>query len=60
MLRVAFEYLDLSLIALFLGANNIGGLSFSTGRALGMGFMALMVLSFAARLMVFQDPHWLP
>jgi len=60
MLRVAFEYLNLSLIALILGANNIGGLSMSTGRALGVTFMALMILSFTARMLVFQEPRWLP
>jgi len=60
MLKAALEYFILSLLAMLLGANNVAGFSLATGRLLFFTFMALMLMSLAAQIFIFQSTQWLP
>jgi uncharacterized membrane protein YtjA (UPF0391 family) len=46
MLRAAIAFFVIALIAMFLGANNIAGLSMDLGRTLLIVFLVLAVISF--------------
>ena len=50
MLRAALLFFVLALVSVFLGANNIAGLSMEIGKDLVFVFLALAVLSFAVTL----------
>lgn len=50
MLRAAIAFFVLALVAFFLGANGIGGLSMEIGRTLLFVFLVLAVISFVASL----------
>lgn len=60
MMRIVFEYFLLSILAVILGANNLGGFSLSLSRVLVMAFMALTLLSLAVQVLLFQSPRWIP
>ena len=46
MLRAAITFFIIGLLAVFLGANNVGGLSIELGKTLLMVFLVLAVISF--------------
>jgi uncharacterized membrane protein YtjA (UPF0391 family) len=50
MLRAAIAFFVLGLVAILLGANNIGGLSMDIGKTLLFVFLILAVISFVASL----------
>lgn len=50
MLRAAIAFFILGLIAIMLGANNVGGLSVDIGKTLLFIFLILSVVSFIASL----------
>ena len=50
MLRAAIAFFVLALVAFFLGANGIGGLSMEIGRTLLFVFLVLAVISFVVSL----------
>ncbi len=50
MLRAAIAFFILGLIAILLGANNVGGLSVEIGKTLLFIFLILSVISFIASL----------
>jgi uncharacterized membrane protein YtjA (UPF0391 family) len=52
MLRAAIAFFVLGLVAILLGANNIGGLSVDIGKTLLFIFLILAVISFVASLVV--------
>jgi uncharacterized membrane protein YtjA (UPF0391 family) len=51
MLRAAIAFFVIALIAVFLGANNIAGMSMELGKVLLAVFLVLAVLSFLANLL---------
>ena len=50
MLRAAIAFFVIGLLAVFLGANNIGGLSIELGKTLLFVFLALAIVSFVVSL----------
>lgn len=52
MLRAAIAFFVLGLVAILLGANNIGGLSLDIGKTLLFVFLILAVISFVASLVM--------
>ncbi len=50
MLRAAIAFFVIGLLAIFLGANNIGGISIDLGKTLLFIFVALAVVSFIVSL----------
>jgi uncharacterized membrane protein YtjA (UPF0391 family) len=54
MLRAAIVFFVLGLVAIFLGAYGIGGLSVDIGKTLLFIFVILAVISFVASLVVGQ------
>lgn len=50
MLRAAIAFFVLALVAFFLGANGVGGVSMEIGRMLLFVFLILAVISFVASL----------
>ncbi len=50
MLRAAITFFVIALLAFFLGANGIGGVSMEIGRTLLFVFLVLAVISFVASL----------
>lgn len=50
MLRAALGFFVIGILAFFLGANNIGGLSVEIGRTLLSVFLILSVISIVANL----------
>ena len=59
MLRAAIAFFVLALVAFFLGANGIGGLSMEIGRTLLIVFLVLAVLSFIGSLLTGRSPRQL-
>jgi uncharacterized membrane protein YtjA (UPF0391 family) len=52
MLRAAIAFFVLGLVAVLLGANNIGGLSMDIGKTLLFVFLILAVISFIGSLVM--------
>ena len=52
MLRAAIAFFVLGLVAILLGANNVGGLSVDIGKTLLFIFLILAVISFIASLVM--------
>lgn len=52
MLRAAIAFFVIGLVAVLLGANNIGGLSMDIGKTLLFVFLILAVISFIASLVM--------
>ena len=50
MLRAAIMFFVIALVAMFLGMNNVAGLSVEAGRTLLFVFLALAVISFLGSL----------
>jgi uncharacterized membrane protein YtjA (UPF0391 family) len=51
MLRAAITFFVIGLVAMLLGANNIGGVSMEVGKTLLWVFLALAVVSFLVSLL---------
>lgn len=60
MLRAAIAFFVLALVAFFLGANGIGGLSMEIGRTLLFVFLILAVISFVVSLISGRRGSLLP
>lgn len=60
MIRAAIAFFVLALIAYFLGANGIAGLSMDIGKILVIVFLVLAILSFVASLLTGKKPSILP
>jgi uncharacterized membrane protein YtjA (UPF0391 family) len=60
MLRAAVGFFVLALVAIFLGANGIAGLSMEIGRILLIVFLILAVLSFLGSVLTGKRPNILP
>lgn len=60
MLRAAIAFFVLALIAYFLGAGGVGGLSMEIGKLLLIVFVALALVSLVVGLVTGRKPNVLP
>ncbi len=60
MLRTAFAFFILALVAFALGATGFAGVSMEIGRILLMVFLALAILSFVYGIMTGKPPKMFP
>ena len=60
MLRAAITFFIIGLLAIFLGANNVAGISIELGRLLLYVFIALALVSFVVSLITGRGPRSLP
>ena len=60
MIRAAIAFFVLALVAIFLGANGIAGVSMEIGRTLLFVFLVLAVISFVVSLVTGKSPRQLP
>lgn len=60
MLRAAIAFFVLALVAMFIGASGIAGVSMEIGRILLFTFLALAVISLIAGLVTGRGPKSLP
>lgn len=60
MLRAAFGFFVLALVAILLGANGLAGMSMEVGKLLLFVFLALAVLSAVIGLVTGKSPKQLP
>ncbi|MBX3020328.1 MAG: DUF1328 domain-containing protein [Bdellovibrionales bacterium] len=60
MLRAAIAFFVLALIAYFLGAGGVGGLSMEIGKMLLIVFVALALISLVVGLVTGRKPNVLP
>ena len=60
MLRAAITFFIIGLLAVFLGANNVAGISIELGRLLLYVFIVLALVSFAVSLITGRGPRSLP
>lgn len=60
MLRAAIAFFVLALIAYFLGATGVGGLSMDIGKFLIIAFVALALISLVVGLVTGRKPNVLP
>lgn len=60
MLRAAIAFFVLALIAFFLGASGIAGMSMEIGKILIFAFLALAVISLVVGLMSGRRPNVIP
>jgi uncharacterized membrane protein YtjA (UPF0391 family) len=60
MIRAAIGFFVLGLLAILLGANNVGGLSIEVGKTLLFVFIVLAVLSAVVGLVSGRNPKILP
>lgn len=60
MLRAAIAFFVLALIAYFLGAGGIAGMSMEVGRILIFAFLALAVISLVVGLVSGRKPNLMP
>jgi uncharacterized membrane protein YtjA (UPF0391 family) len=60
MIRAAIGFFILGLLAILLGANNVGGLSIEVGKTLLFVFIVLAVLSGVVGLVSGRSPKILP
>ena len=60
MVRASIGFFVIALIAYFLGANGIGGLSMEIGRMLLIVFLVLAAISFVGSLLTGRTPRQLP
>lgn len=60
MIRAAIAFFVIALVAFFLGANGIAGLSVELGKLLLVVFLVLSVISFLAAAITGRKPRQLP
>jgi uncharacterized membrane protein YtjA (UPF0391 family) len=60
MVRAAIVFFVIALVAYFLGANGVGGLSMEIGRILLFVFLILAAISFVGSVITGQNPRHLP
>ena len=60
MVRAAISFFVIALVAYFLGANGIAGLSIEVGKILLIVFLALSVVSFLVAAVSGKNPRPLP
>ncbi len=60
MVRAAIVFFVVALVAYFLGANGVGGLSMEIGRILLFVFLILAAISFVGSVITGRDPRHLP
>jgi uncharacterized membrane protein YtjA (UPF0391 family) len=60
MIRAAISFFIIALVAYFLGANGIAGLSIEVGKILLFVFLALSVISFLVVAVTGKNPRPLP
>jgi uncharacterized membrane protein YtjA (UPF0391 family) len=60
MIRAAISFFIIALVAYFLGANSIAGVSIEVGKILLFVFLALSVVSFLVAAITGKNPRQLP
>jgi len=60
MVRAAISFFVIALVAYFLGANSIAGVSIEVGKTLLIVFLALSVVSFLVAAVTGKNPRQLP